>query len=62
VLRIVAASTDSMITDPVYEGKSMAGMIQLIKEGTIGEGSNVLYIHLGGQPALNAYSSYFPHD
>jgi 1-aminocyclopropane-1-carboxylate deaminase len=51
-----------MITDPVYEGKSMAGMIQLIKEGSIPEGSNVLYIHLGGQPALNAYSSYFPHD
>jgi 1-aminocyclopropane-1-carboxylate deaminase len=59
---IVAASTDSMITDPVYEGKSMAGMIQLIKEGAIKEGSNVLYIHLGGQPALNAYSSYFPHS
>lgn len=58
----MAASTDSMITDPVYEGKSMAGMIQLVKEGAIAEGSNVLYIHLGGQPALNAYSSYLPHD
>lgn len=51
-----------MITDPVYEGKSMAGMIQLVKEGAIKDGSNVLYIHLGGQPALNAYSSYFPHQ
>ena len=61
-LIVVAASTDSMITDPVYEGKSMAGMIQLIKEGAIQAGSNVLYIHLGGQPALNAYSSYFPHN
>lgn len=61
-LTTVAASTDSMITDPVYEGKSMAGMIQLIKEGSIKAGSNVLYIHLGGQPALNAYSSYFPHN
>jgi 1-aminocyclopropane-1-carboxylate deaminase len=61
-LIIVAASTDSMITDPVYEGKSMAGMIQLIKEGSIEAGSDVLYIHLGGQPALNAYSSYFPHN
>lgn len=59
---LVAARTDSMITDPVYEGKSMAGMIELIKEGTIKPGSNVLYIHLGGQPALNAYSSYFPHN
>ncbi|BEJ15342.1 hypothetical protein CspHIS471_0411090 [Cutaneotrichosporon sp. HIS471] len=56
-----AAQTDAMITDPVYEGKSMAGMMALIKEGSIAAGSNVLYIHLGGQPALNAYSSYFPH-
>lgn len=55
----VAARTDALITDPVYEGKSMAGMIQLIKEGSIKAGSNVLYVHLGGQPALAAYSSYF---
>ena len=55
----LAARTDALITDPVYEGKSMAGMIQLVKEGAIKPGSNVLYIHLGGQPALNAYSSYF---
>ncbi|KAM0696400.1 hypothetical protein Q7P36_003646 [Cladosporium allicinum] len=55
----LAARTDALITDPVYEGKSMAGMIQLVKEGAIKAGSNVLYVHLGGQPALNAYSSYF---
>lgn len=55
----LAARTDALITDPVYEGKSMAGMIQLIKEGSIAAGSNVLYVHLGGQPALNAYSGYF---
>lgn len=55
----LAAQTDAVITDPVYEGKSMAGMIQLIQEGTIPDRSNVLYIHLGGQPALAAYSSYF---
>lgn len=55
----VAARTDALITDPVYEGKSMAGMIQMVKEGSIAAGSNVLYVHLGGQPALNAYSSYF---
>jgi 1-aminocyclopropane-1-carboxylate deaminase len=55
----LAARTDAVITDPVYEGKSMAGMIQLVKEGAIKQGSNVLYVHLGGQPALAAYSSYF---
>ncbi|TRM57460.1 tryptophan synthase beta subunit-like PLP-dependent enzyme [Schizophyllum amplum] len=55
----LAAQTDAMITDPVYEGKSMAGLIKLVEEGSIKAGSNVLYVHLGGQPALNAYSSYF---
>ncbi|WOO83414.1 putative 1-aminocyclopropane-1-carboxylate deaminase [Vanrija pseudolonga] len=54
-----AARTDAMITDPVYEGKSMAGLIRLVEEGAIAPGANVLYVHLGGQPALNAYSSYF---
>ncbi|KAK4890399.1 hypothetical protein LTR27_010927 [Elasticomyces elasticus] len=55
----LAARTDAMITDPVYEGKSMAGLIAMVREGSIGAGSNVLYVHLGGQPALAAYSSYF---
>ncbi|KXS97255.1 hypothetical protein AC578_16 [Pseudocercospora eumusae] len=58
----ISARTDALITDPVYEGKSMAGLIQLVKEGTIGKGSNVLYVHLGGQPALNAYSGYFEEN
>lgn len=50
---------EGMIIDPVYEGKSMAGLIDLIRDGTIPAGSNVLYAHLGGQPALNAYSGVF---
>lgn len=50
------AQTEAFITDPVYEGKSLAGMIDLIKTGKIASG-NVLYAHLGGQLALNAYSS-----
>ncbi|KAF7345095.1 1-aminocyclopropane-1-carboxylate deaminase [Mycena venus] len=49
------ASMDAFITDPVYEGKSLAGMIDMIKKGEIA-GGNVLYAHLGGQLALNAYS------
>ncbi len=48
-----------MITDPVYEGKSMAGLIDLVRTGEIGPESNVLYAHLGGQPALSAYSALF---
>ncbi len=55
----LAARMDGMITDPVYEGKSMAGLIDLIRKGIIAKGSRVLYAHLGGQPALNAYSALF---
>jgi len=50
---------EGMILDPVYEGKSMAGLIDLIQAGQIGSDSTVLYAHLGGQPALNAYSALF---
>jgi 1-aminocyclopropane-1-carboxylate deaminase len=50
---------EGMIIDPVYEGKSMAGLIDLISSGEIGRDSTVLYAHLGGQPALNAYSGLF---
>ena len=52
----LAARTEAMITDPVYEGKSMQGMIDLVKKGFFPEGSNILYAHLGGAPALNGYS------
>jgi 1-aminocyclopropane-1-carboxylate deaminase len=54
-----AARTEAMITDPVYEGKSMQGLIDLVKKGFFAEGSKVLYAHLGGTPALNGYSYTF---
>ena len=54
-----AGRLEGMITDPVYEGKSMAGMIDLVRSGEIERGSNVLYAHLGGQPALSAYAGLF---
>jgi 1-aminocyclopropane-1-carboxylate deaminase len=52
----LAARTEAMITDPVYEGKSMQGMIDLVRKGFFADGSRVLYVHLGGSPALNGYS------
>ncbi len=57
-IRLVG-SLEGVILDPVYEGKSMAGLIDLVRDGTIAPESNVLYAHLGGQPALNAYSGAF---
>lgn len=50
---------EGMIIDPVYEGKSMAALIDLVTSGDIPAGSTVLYAHLGGQPALSAYSGIF---
>ena len=50
---------EAMIVDPVYEGKSMAGLVDLVTSGEIGRDSTVLFAHLGGQPALNAYSGVF---
>lgn len=52
------ASTEGFITDPVYEGKSLAGLMDMINKGEIA-GGKVLYAHLGGQLALNAYSELF---
>lgn len=52
----LAARTEAMITDPVYEGKSMQGMIDLVRKGFFPDGSKILYAHLGGAPALNGYS------
>jgi 1-aminocyclopropane-1-carboxylate deaminase len=50
------AALEGVILDPVYEGKSMAGLIDLVKTHDISPDSNVLYAHLGGQLANNAYS------
>lgn len=55
----LAARTEGMVTDPVYEGKSMAGLIDLVTRGEIAKDAKVLYAHLGGQPALNGYSALF---
>ena len=55
----LAARLEGMLTDPVYEGKSMAGLIDLVSRVEIEKRATVLYAHLGGQPALNAYSALF---
>ncbi len=55
----LTGSLEGVIIDPVYEGKSMAGLIDLVTSGEIPSTSTVLYAHLGGQPALNAYSALF---
>jgi 1-aminocyclopropane-1-carboxylate deaminase len=55
----LCARLEGVLTDPVYEGKSMAALIDLVRDERIEAGSRVLYAHLGGQPALNAYPGAF---
>src|ERR1700716_4674725 len=55
----LCARLEALIPDPVYEGKSMQGMIDLVKKGYFPEGSKVLYAHLGGAPAINGYAYAF---
>jgi 1-aminocyclopropane-1-carboxylate deaminase len=57
-IRLVAR-LEGMMTDPVYEGKSMQGLIDLVQKGYFPAGSRVLYAHLGGVPAINGYSTMY---
>jgi 1-aminocyclopropane-1-carboxylate deaminase len=55
----LAARLEAMITDPVYEGKSMAGMIDMVSSGAIPRNERVLFVNLGGQTVMGAYSALF---
>ena len=49
------ARTEGILLDPVYTGKTAAGLIDLAREGVFGRDSNVVFVHTGGSPALYAY-------
>ena len=49
------ASTDGVLLDPVYTGKAMAGLLDLVREGRFRKGERVVFVHTGGSPALFAY-------
>lgn len=53
-VRLMAAS-EGLLLDPVYSGKAFAGMIAGVRDGSIPDGSDILYIMTGGTPALYAY-------
>jgi 1-aminocyclopropane-1-carboxylate deaminase len=53
----LAAETEGVFVDPVYEGTSMAGLIGLVRNERLGAGSRVLYLHMGGAPALHGYAA-----
>jgi len=53
------AQTEGILLDPVYSGKAMSGLIDLVRKGYFKEGSNILFLHTGGSPALYAYLDSF---
>ncbi len=53
------AKTEAILLDPVYSGKAAAGLMDLVRNGHFAEGSNVLFLHTGGSPALFAYMDTF---
>ena len=53
------AGTEAILLDPVYSGKTAAGLIDLVRKGHFPKGSNVLFLHTGGSPALYAYMDTF---
>jgi D-cysteine desulfhydrase len=58
----LVASTEGILLDPVYTGKTMAGMIDLIKKGYFKNNENIMFLHTGGSPALFAYTKAFFED
>jgi D-cysteine desulfhydrase len=53
----MVAEVEGILLDPVYTGKTMAGLIALVRKGQFTRGQHVLFVHTGGSPALYAYQS-----
>lgn len=53
----LAAQEEALLLDPVYSGRTMAGLIELIRNGTIQQGQRITFVHTGGTPAIFAYQS-----
>ena len=53
------ARTEGIVTDPVYTGKALAGMIDLLQSGAYDEAEAVLFFHTGGVPAIFAMAEHF---
>lgn len=52
---LLLARLEGLLFDPVYSGKALAGMIDLIRTGSFGNASNIVFLHTGGSAALFAY-------
>ncbi|MDR2605105.1 MAG: D-cysteine desulfhydrase [Desulfovibrio sp.] len=55
----LTARTEGVLLDPVYTGKAMAGLIDLVRKGVFRKGQDVVFMHTGGSPALYVYADEF---
>ena len=55
----IFAKKEALIADPVYEGKAIRGLLELSKQGRFEKGAKILLMHLGGSPAIHAYTNHF---
>jgi len=53
---MLLARLEGLLFDPVYSGKGLAGMIDLVGQGYFGDAKNIVFIHTGGSAGLFAYS------
>lgn len=51
----LVAETEGVLLDPVYSGKAMAGLVDLVRNGRFGPHDQVVFVHTGGAAALDAY-------
>lgn len=58
---LLAARDEALILDPVYTGRSMAGLIAMTRDGRIQSGQTALYVHTGGTPGIFAYQTDLTH-
>jgi D-cysteine desulfhydrase family pyridoxal phosphate-dependent enzyme len=54
----LAARTEGVLLDPVYSGKAMGGLIDMVRRGQFGPDQTVVFWHTGGQPAVFAYAGW----
>ena len=56
----LTARMEGVLLDPVYTGKTMAGLIDLVRQGFFRPTQSVVFWHTGGTPALFPYEPLFP--
>jgi len=56
------ARLEGLILDPVYTGKAMAGLIDMVRQGRFSPEQTIVFLHTGGMPGLFAYNEFFQAD